>query len=1254
MVSRGSNLGEAVLRLVADASGLDKSLDRAESDTTKRLEKLSSQSRRLGTQFTLAGGAIVAALGLSVAKAAEFQQAMAQVQAVSGASAEELQALTDKAKEMGETTAFTAVQAAEALSFMAMAGLSATDSITALPDVLNLAAAGQLELADASDIVTNVMSGYGIAADDVTRATDVLTTGFTSANTDLVQLGTAFQYAGPVAKAAGLTFEETAAALSMMGNAGIQGSMAGTSLRGSITRLLTPSKEAAATMERLGISVTDSTGELLPLREIIVQLEGAGLSASDAMTIFGQRAGPAMLALVEQGSDALDELTSQMEMSGGTADRIAKTQLDTFSGQMKLAASAAEGLTLSVGEALLPTLRDFMGFVTTVVQNVQSWVKENPALAKTIVLVVGALGLLALTVGAVAVAVSVLSGALAVLSIAGGPFTLIIVLLAAVVAGGVALAANWDWVAEKAGQVWNRIKQAVEKAVNFVIKVINGLTIVHRHAMAAMIDAAVKLADVFGLDLPDGVEKFADKLREGIPEIDIYQEKIAETGVAAVDADAAVTDLAGSVGEADTATAAGAQSAGNYATSLGNQDSAAQGAAQSEQELADAIAKANTARREGAQNLAALRQEIVQATERERELEQATSDLERAEIEVAHAWSDRSSASAQLIKAESELKQVLTDQSATADQVRDAYAGVQLATQNLNRANGVLKQSTTDLMLEQGRQRESLLALQTANAEYQQAELARLGFTELQYSLAQGRIRSMSAEHYAALALEAEEAGARDLALFLLQTEQADKARADALKAERDDYAAHMDDLFDAIESGDEERLDARLDALNDYLYDGNPSLATLSAEEREQLRDHLWELNLAQQSGDDKRLSAAIVALQGFYTEVGTLRSTEKFNLETHLLELEAAQQAGDQQRYAAALRRLNDYLLNGDASVSGLHLLQKNMLADLLTEMQLAHEEKDVARYNGAVERLKQFAKDNDINLGTLLQNWQDNLGSMEWSTDSTVAFITDLLNSIPTEITTVHTVVTQDAGGGGSAPSGGSSSSSSGPLTGGALASANARHSIDGNFDQWARASLSSRQANDVIRASHIFSNDQRRNPTADRILSAFRYAYSQAGDTVFYEDDWDNEVDYAIRRKVHSFAAGGIVPATPGGRIVRVAEAGEDEAIISVDKLADIVAEAAAPSSISPMVRKAAQGLQNMLDGMSRIRMPSVPEAVRMSERSGEDMPMPSGNPQAAMRPQFTVLLDGDLAKLGDFVRAEVLDGDIRGRQEVFRR
>ena len=357
MVSSGSSLGSATLRLTADGGDLEKGIRSA-----------GQKAGELGRVLTGLGAAFLAPAALGIRAFGQFEKRMANVQAVSGATGAEFQALTDIAKELGRTTEFTASQAAEALGFLAMAGINSSDSISALPNVLNLATAGSLELANAADIVTNVMSGFGISADDVGKATDVLVTGFTSANTDLQQLGEAFTYAGPVAKAAGLSFEETSAALALLGNAGIQASMAGTTLRGSITRLLNPSNQAADALARLGVTATDSAGELLPFNDIIAQFEGTGLSASDAMLIFGQRAGPGMLELVRQGSGALQALTREMELSGGTAEQIAKDKLDTFLGQLTKLASAGEGLALVIGEGIVPVLRPLAETLTNVVQ----------------------------------------------------------------------------------------------------------------------------------------------------------------------------------------------------------------------------------------------------------------------------------------------------------------------------------------------------------------------------------------------------------------------------------------------------------------------------------------------------------------------------------------------------------------------------------------------------------------------------------------------------------------------------------------------------------------------------------------------------------------------------------------------------------------------------------------------------------------------------------------------------------------------
>ncbi|MEI5520655.1 phage tail tape measure protein [Streptomyces brasiliscabiei] len=297
------------------------------------------------------GGVAAAGLGATMlSTAGDFEKAMNQVRAVTNASGKDFKGLRDQAKHLGATTKFTATQAAEGMNFLAMAGFQTKDIMSAMPGVLALASAGNMDLGRSADIASNILTGYGFQAKDTGKIVDVLAKTFTSTNTDLTQLGEAFKYAGPVAHSAGIQFEEASAAIGLMGNSGIQASMAGTALRGAITRLLAPTKKVQGVLDDLGITVTDSSGKMLPLNNVIEQLEKSGANTSQMMTIFGQRAGPAMLALVDQGAGALVDLTGKLEGAGGTADRISKIQMEGLKGQMTALKSAWEGLLIELAD----------------------------------------------------------------------------------------------------------------------------------------------------------------------------------------------------------------------------------------------------------------------------------------------------------------------------------------------------------------------------------------------------------------------------------------------------------------------------------------------------------------------------------------------------------------------------------------------------------------------------------------------------------------------------------------------------------------------------------------------------------------------------------------------------------------------------------------------------------------------------------------------------------------------------------------
>ena len=363
-----TTIGALRVELSANIAKFEAAMGKA----AKHMARTQRSFAKFGSQATAAGQALsvgltaplVAVGALSAKSFLSFEQGMNKVAAVSGATEAEMASLTAIAKDLGATTSFSAAQAAEGLGFLAQAGFDATEAGRALPGVLQLAAAGGIQLAEAADIATNVLAGYGLEVDQLARVNDVLAKASSSANTDVLQLGQAFKFAGPVASSAGVSFETSGAAMALMGNAGIQAEMAGTALRGAITKLVNPSGEAAAAIAELEISVTDATGRLLPFDQIIEQLEPHADKTGKIMKIFGQRAGPAMSALISQGADALREMTTALEQSGGTAQEIADKKLAGLTGAWTRLQSATEGVFIEIGSRLSPVLERLAALLT--------------------------------------------------------------------------------------------------------------------------------------------------------------------------------------------------------------------------------------------------------------------------------------------------------------------------------------------------------------------------------------------------------------------------------------------------------------------------------------------------------------------------------------------------------------------------------------------------------------------------------------------------------------------------------------------------------------------------------------------------------------------------------------------------------------------------------------------------------------------------------------------------------------------------
>ena len=354
-------------RDVRTASGdLDKfakSGDRAGGAATKLGKTSKAAFGAMAAAATAAVGAL-ASLGAAISVIREFESSMSQVAAITRASTAELEALRDVAKNLGSTTEFSASQAADGLKFLGMAGFNAAESIAAIPAVLDLATVAALDLGTAADIASNIMSGFGIDAQEAARVADVLAATSTRANTSVTQLGGAMATVAPISAAMGISLEDTASAIGIMSDAGIQGERAGTALRGVLASLAGPTTQAKDVLAAYGLTAADVNPETVGLSKAMEALGTAGVSTADAMQIFGREAASGALVLIDAGNK-IDTFSEAIEAASGAAADGAAIFRDNLGGDALAAASALAGLAIALGEAgLTAVLRGALTVVT--------------------------------------------------------------------------------------------------------------------------------------------------------------------------------------------------------------------------------------------------------------------------------------------------------------------------------------------------------------------------------------------------------------------------------------------------------------------------------------------------------------------------------------------------------------------------------------------------------------------------------------------------------------------------------------------------------------------------------------------------------------------------------------------------------------------------------------------------------------------------------------------------------------------------
>lgn len=349
---------------------------------------------------------VIGGVGVAVVKtAADFDSAMSQVAAVSGATGKDFDALRNKAREMGAKTKFSATEAAEAMNYMAMAGWKTEDMLSGIEGIMNLAAASGEDLATTSDIVTDALTAFGLSAKDSGHFADILAAASSNANTNVSMMGETFKYCAPIAGALGFSAEDTAEAIGLMANAGIKSSQAGTALRTIMNNLAGDVKISGKAIGDVTIATTNADGSMRDLSDILADCHSAfgNLTESEkaqaAESLVGKNAMSGFLALMNAGEGDIDKLSSAIDNCDGSAEKMAMTMQDNLAGQITILKSQLQELAISFGDILMPAIRSIVSKLQGFVDKLNGMDEDTKRTIITIALLVASIGPLLIIIG---------------------------------------------------------------------------------------------------------------------------------------------------------------------------------------------------------------------------------------------------------------------------------------------------------------------------------------------------------------------------------------------------------------------------------------------------------------------------------------------------------------------------------------------------------------------------------------------------------------------------------------------------------------------------------------------------------------------------------------------------------------------------------------------------------------------------------------------------------------------------------------
>ena len=474
ITAEGSQATSTLARIKGQLQALQGRVTTAYVDVKQRGQKIGEGVKKTGQALADNGGtiaatgaAMVAPLALPVSTAMDFEAAMSKVKAITNSTDEDMARLTQTARDLGANTQYSATEAAQAMSYLGMAGWKTEQIIAGMPGLLDLAAASGEDLARVADIVSDDLTAFHMSADQAAHMADVMAAASTNANTNVSMMGETFKYAGAIAGSLGYSLEDVAAAAGLMANAGIKSEMAGTALRSIMTRMIKPPKEAAAALDQLGVSATNADGKVKPFREQLIALRNAMKGLTDAQkaemanSIAGQEAMSGFLAVVNASDEDFAKMTNAVDKSNGASKKMAKTMNNNAKGAMKEFKSSVEEVEILVGNAFLKAITTATKAVTKFVKAFGEFAKEHPQLVQLIGGIAGAIAIiggLLVALGGVGIAISGIMtafGALApIFTAIGGAITTVLsvglapllAILAAIASVIIFVGENWETV----------------------------------------------------------------------------------------------------------------------------------------------------------------------------------------------------------------------------------------------------------------------------------------------------------------------------------------------------------------------------------------------------------------------------------------------------------------------------------------------------------------------------------------------------------------------------------------------------------------------------------------------------------------------------------------------------------------------------------------------------------------------------------------------------------------------------------------